>query len=177
MTSYILIVIIDIYYYISIIVCHAPAFRRRRHNIFGLSGRPSVRPKPDIPSFHLNMGPLVHPTKRDRFAACPSVRLSGEVSRHLPKRMEGMAWHVACWCILVNFRTDYIMVTVCWFFLFWHYFDLVKRVKFVVSGRFLENATREWPEILHADLPWPPPELIRLWPRAIDFSHFCAILT
>ena len=38
------------------------------------SVRPSVRPKPEITSFHLCMGPLVHPTNRDRFAACPSVR-------------------------------------------------------------------------------------------------------
>ena len=38
------------------------------------SGCPSVRPKPEIPSFDLYMGPLVHPTNRNRFAACPSVR-------------------------------------------------------------------------------------------------------
>ena len=53
------------------------------------SVRPSVRPKHEIPSFHLYMGPLVHPTNRDRFTACPSVRLSvrpsGEVSGHLPE--------------------------------------------------------------------------------------------
>ena len=40
------------------------------------SVRPSVRPKPEIPSFDLYMGPLVHPTNRDCFTACPSVRLS-----------------------------------------------------------------------------------------------------
>ena len=34
---------------------------------------PSVRPKPEIPSFDLYMGPLVQPTNRDRFTACPSV--------------------------------------------------------------------------------------------------------
>ena len=33
-------------------------------------------PKPEITSFHLYMGPLVHPTNRDRFAACPSARPS-----------------------------------------------------------------------------------------------------
>ena len=38
--------------------------------------RPSVRPKPEIPSFDLYMGPLVHPTNRNRFTACPSVRPS-----------------------------------------------------------------------------------------------------
>ena len=40
------------------------------------SGCPSVRPNIEIPPFHLYMGPLVHPTNRERFAACPSVRLS-----------------------------------------------------------------------------------------------------
>ena len=35
---------------------------------------PSVRPKPEIISFHLYMGPLVRPTNHDQFAACPSVR-------------------------------------------------------------------------------------------------------
>ena len=54
-----------------------------------LSVRPSVCPKPEIPSFDLYMGPLVQPTNRDHFTACPSLRLSvrpsGEVSGHLPE--------------------------------------------------------------------------------------------
>ena len=54
---------------------YASAFRRRRHYVFGLSVRPSVRPKPEIPSFDLYIGPLVHPTNRYRFTACPSVRV------------------------------------------------------------------------------------------------------
>ena len=37
---------------------------------------------------------------------------------------------------------------------------LVKRVKFGVSGHLPENAWRKWPEILHADVSWPPSELI-----------------
>ena len=37
------------------------------------SVHPSVRPKPEIPSFDLYMGPLVHPTTRNPFTACPSV--------------------------------------------------------------------------------------------------------
>ena len=57
-------------------LCYASAFRRRRHYVFGLSVRPSVRPKPEIPSFDLYMGPLVHPTNRNRLTACPSVRPS-----------------------------------------------------------------------------------------------------
>ena len=35
----------------------------------------------------------------------------------------------------------------------------MKRVKFGVSVHFLENAWREWPEILHADVSWPPSDL------------------
>ena len=54
---------------------YASAFRRWRHYVFGLSVCPSVHPKPEIPSFHLYMGPLVHPTNRDRFAAYPSIHL------------------------------------------------------------------------------------------------------
>ena len=59
---------------------YASAFRRRRHYVFGLSVRPSVRPKPEIPSFDLYMGPLVQPTNRDHFTACPSVRPSVRLS-------------------------------------------------------------------------------------------------
>ena len=53
------------------------------------SVRPSVRPKPEIPSFDLYMGPLVHPTNRNRFTACPSVRLSVRPSVR-PERFPGI---------------------------------------------------------------------------------------
>ena len=46
-----------------------------------------------------------------------------------------------------------------------------------VSGHLLENAWREWPEILHADVSWPSSELISLWPWSVDFSNFGTILT
>ena len=59
------------------------------------------------------------------------------------EHMEGMAWNFACWCIVTTFRTDKIMVKVCSICSFWRHFDLVKRVKFGVSGHFLENAWRE----------------------------------
>ena len=36
---------------------------------------------------------------------------------------------------------------------------------------------KEWPEILYADVSWPPSELISLWPQFADFSNFGAILT
>ena len=69
------------------------------------------------------------------------------------------------------------MATVWWFFLFWHYFDLVKRVKFGVSGYFPEHTWRKWPEILYADVSWAPSELISLWPRSVDLYNFGTILT
>ena len=40
---------------------------------------------------------------------------------------------------------DYLMVH--WLPFFWRRFELVKRVKFGISGYFSENAWREWPEI------------------------------
>ena len=43
------------------------------HYVFGLSACPSIHPKPEIPSFHLYMGSLVHPTNRHHFTTCPSV--------------------------------------------------------------------------------------------------------
>ena len=91
-----------------VITFYASAFRRRRHYVFGLSVRPSVRPKPEIPSFDLHMGPLVHPTNRNRFTACPSVRPSVRrgFRAFAGERMEGMAWNFTCWCILTVFRTD-----------------------------------------------------------------------
>ena len=100
---------------VHILVFYASAFRRRRHYVFGLSVRPSVRPKPEIPSFDMYMGPLVHPTNRNRFTACPSVRPSVRLS---------------------------------------------VRPSGEVSGHLPENAGREWPEILHADVSWPSSELI-----------------
>ena len=90
------------------------------------SVRPSARPKPEIPSFDLYMGPLVHLTNRNHFTACPSVRLSVHPSvrpsvrrgfrAFAGERMEGMAWNFTCGCILTIFRTDQFMATVCWFF-------------------------------------------------------------
>ena len=91
--------------------------------------------------------------------------------------MEEMASNFAPWCILTTFRTDKFMATVCWFLSFWRYFDLVKRVKFGVSGHFLENPLREWPEMWYATVSWPPSEMISLWLRSGDFYNFGAILT
>ena len=44
-------------------------------------------------------------------------------------------------------------------------------------GISLENAWREWHEILHADISCLPSELIGLWSRSVDFPPFGATLT
>ena len=100
------------------------------------SGCPSVRPKPEIPSFDLYMGRLVHPTNRNRFTTCPSVRLSVRPSVCPSVRPSGE-----------------------------------------VSGHLPENAWRDWPEILHADVSWPSSELISSRSWSVDFSNFGTILT
>ena len=53
----------------------------------------------------------------------------------------------------------------------------MNQVKFGVSGHSPKNAWRKWPEILQADVPWPPLELISLWPGSDDLSYFGTILT
>ena len=79
------------------------------------------------------------------------------------ERIEGLAWNMVCCCILTTFRTDKIMIAVWWFCEFWYCVDLVKLVKFGVSGNFQENPLRKWPEMLHAGVSGPPLELIRWW--------------
>ena len=51
----------------------------------------------------------------------------------------GMVWILACWCILTTFRTDKILVVLCWLSSFWCHFGWLKIVTFEVSGHFLEN--------------------------------------
>ena len=53
------------------------------------------------------------------------------------KSMKWVAWNLAGWCTLTSFRTDNILVTVCYFSSIWCHFDLVKLVRFEVSGQFL----------------------------------------
>ena len=101
---------------------YASAFRRRRHYVFGLSVRPSVRS-------------LKYPLLACTWVRC-STRSTVTVLRH----------------VRPSVRPE-------------------------VSGHLPENAWREWPEILHADVSWPPSELISLWPRSLDFYNFGAILT
>ena len=76
--------------------------------------------------------------------------------------MGGIAWNLACWCILITFRMYKIFVTVCWSFSFWQHFD-----KFGVSRHFLENAWEEWPEIWYAEEFWSPSELIKFFCRSL----------
>ena len=108
----------------------------------------------------------------------PSVRPSGEVSGHLPEN----AWRDGPEILHADVSWPSSELISIWpwyvdFFQFWHYFDLVKRVKFGVSGHFPENAWRGWPEILHADVSWPLSALISLWPQFVDIFDFGAILT
>ena len=75
---------------------YASAFRRRRHYVFGLSVRPSVRPSEAWNTLfwpvHRSVGPPDQPLPfygmSVRPSIRPSVRPSGEVSGHLPE----IAW-------------------------------------------------------------------------------------
>ena len=52
--------------------------------------------------------------------------------------------------------------------LFFPHCDLMNQVKFGVWGHFLQNTWEEWSEIWHADVSWPPSELIIFWQRLSD---------
>ena len=104
---------------------------------FMFSGCPSVRPKPGIPSFHLYMGPLVHPTNRDRFCGM-SVRPGRFpcLCRRMHRGNSLKFCMLTCLGHLQNWA-------VCWYSSFWHHLDLMKQVKFGGSWHFPENAYRE----------------------------------
>ena len=149
------------------------------------SGCPSVRSKPEIPSFDLYIGPLVHPTNRDSFTACPSVRLSvylsvcpsGEVFRHLPET----AWREWPEILHADVSWPPPELISLWpgllIFLILALFWLCGTGQIWGFRAFPGQRMEEWQLILHADGSSPPPELISLWPRSIDFSNFGTILT
>ena len=85
------------------------------------SGCPSVRPsKAWNTSFDLYMGPLVHPTNRNRFTACPSVYINGSVvlgADESPRPCGTPSWYTPLsWMILSKqknlhlFSSQYICV-------------------------------------------------------------------
>ena len=75
-----------------------------------------------------------------------------------------------------HFRADKVWVTKSSVD-FPNFGTILKQAKFVTSGHFLENAREEWPELWHADVSWPPSELIKVWSRSVDFPFFGIILT
>ena len=62
---------------------------------------------------------------------------------------------------------------------FWHFFNCAFHFMFVVATANLSFCCShfEWHEIQHADVTWPPSELIRFWSSSVDFPHFGGILT
>ena len=95
---------------------YASAFRRRRHYVFGLSVRPSVRPSVRSLKYPILTCTWVHWSTRPTVTVLrhvrPSVRLSVPPSvrrgfrAFAGERMEGLARNFTCWCILIIFRTD-----------------------------------------------------------------------
>ena len=129
---------------------YASTFRNRRHYVFGLSVRPSVR-SPKYPLLtctwvRWSTRPTVTILRHVRPSVCPSVRL---------ERFPGICRRMHGGISLKFYMLMYLDYLQSWLvyghglliFQFWHYFDLVKRVKFGVSGHIQENAWREWPEI------------------------------
>ena len=53
----------------------------------------------------------------------------------------------------------------------------MKQVRIAISGYFLQNAWKKWPDIQDAHVPLPLAELLRFWLRFFNFPYFGGILT
>ena len=154
---------------------------------------PSVRPKPEIPSFDLYMGPLVHPTNRDRFTACPSVclsvRPSGEVSGHshfgailtlwngsnlgfpgISRRTHGGNGLKFCTLMYLDHLQNWLvyghgLLNFVILALFW----LCETGQIWGFRAFPGERMEGMAWNLYANVSWPPSELISLWSRSVDF--------
>ena len=108
------------------------------------------------------------------------VRFAVSIQAFSGECMGGMAWNLACWYIQSTSRIDYIMIMVYWFYSFWWYFDLVKQVKFAVSGqvKFERSGIMHWKNDLKFDmLMYPDHLLTSFWSSFVDFPCFDGILT
>ena len=142
------------------------------------SGCPSIRLKPEMPSFHLYRGPLIHPTNRDLLAACPSVCLSVLRFPGIYRRMHrGNGLKICMLIYLDHLQNGVVYGHSLLIFLILALFWLSETGQIWGFQAFLRECMGEWSEILHADVSWPLSELISLWSQSVDFSNFGAILT
>ena len=140
------------------------------------SALPSLTQIHIFPTPHGPIGPTLWPFAFSRMSVRPSIRpdwfpgISGRTHGGI-----GLLFGMMVYPDYLQNWLDYGCGLLI--FLFWRISYLVKRVKFEVSGHFLENARWDWPVIWHADVSWPPSELIRAWLWSLDFPPFGAILT
>ena len=126
------------------------------------------------------MGPLVHPTNRNRFTACPSVRPSFRPERwpSICRRTNGgngLKFYMLMYPDHLQNRLVYgrgllIFVVLALFWLsetgqIWGFRAF--------PGERMEG--RAWN--FHADVSWPPSELISSGSRSVHFCNFGTILT
>ena len=149
------------------------------------SGCPSVRPSEAWNTLfwpvHWSVGPPDQPLSVYGMSVCPSVCLSVRPSGEVPgicRRMHGGISLKFCMLMYLDHLQNWLVYGHgLLIFLILALFWLSETGQIWVSGHFPKKAFREWPEILHADVSWPPSELIGLWPQSVDSSNFGAILT
>ena len=101
------------------------------------------------------------------FSGCPSVRPSVRSLKYPLLTCTWVRWSTRPTVTILRHVRPSVRLSV----------RLSVRPSGEVSGHWPENAWRDWPEILHADVSWPSSELISLWPWSVDFSNFGTILT
>ena len=92
-----------------------------------------------------------------------------------------LRYYVFRWSVRPSIRSPKFPLSTCTW-VHWSiqpslFFCLSVRPSGATPGHFLKHAWREWTEILHADVSWPPSELIRLWSWSVHFPPFGIALT
>ena len=91
------------------------------------------------------------------------------------ERMEGILWNLACWFFLNTFRTDKILVIICWFPLLWQRwlcetghimgFLCIHRKKRMHGRNGLKLDMLMYPDHIQN---W-------FWSQSVDFLNFCCV--
>ena len=133
------------------------------------SVRPSVRSPKYLPSFHLYMSPLVHPTNRYHFTErFPGICRRTHKGNGLKFYMVMYLDHLQNWFDYGHGLLIFLSLTPLW---------LSETGQIWGFRAFPGERMNGKPQILQADVAWSPSELITSWLRSVDFPLFEANLT
>ena len=119
----------------------------------------------------------IHPTNRDHFVTYLSVRPSGDFQAFAGECIEGMALkfcmliylgHLQNWLDYGHSLLIFLLLVPLW---------LSEMGQIWGFRAFLGECIKGMAWNLHADVSWPPSELVSLWSGSVDFSDFGTTFT